>query len=206
MDCGPTANELWAASLSHTFRRREGRCWGDGVCLTLVKSLVELHGGRVEGRSSGLGTGAEFTVRVPSLRQDDEPASAGLTVEPGPPRRQRVLVIEDNADAAESLGDAIHLSGYEVAVAFNGSHSIEKAHQFKPDVVFCDIGLPGMDGYQVARAFRSDAALRGVFLAALTGYTGPEDRQRAAEAGFARHLAKPASLQTIEEVIASLRS
>ena len=91
-------------------------------------------------------------------------------------------------------------------MAFNGSQGIEKAHQFKPDVVFCDIGLPGMDGYQVARAFRSDATLRGVLLAALTGYAGPEDQQRAAEAGFARHLAKPASLQMLEEVIASLRS
>lgn len=179
---------------------------GLGLGLTLVKSLVELHGGRVEGQSSGEGTGSEFTVRLPFLRQDDERASAGLTVEPGPPRRQRVLVIEDNVDAAESLGDALQLSGYEVAVAFNGSQGIEKAHQFKPDVVFCDIGLPGMDGYQVARAFRSDATLRGVLLAALTGYAGPEDQQRAAEAGFARHLAKPASLQMLEEVIASLRS
>ena len=179
---------------------------GLGLGLTLVKGLVELHGGRVEGRSGGEGSGAEFTVRLPLLQQEDEPASPGLTVEPGPPRKQRVLVIEDNVDAAESLGDALQLSGYEVAVAFDGSQGIEKAHEFKPDVVFCDIGLPGMDGYQVARAFRSDAALRGVFLAALTGYTGPEDQQRATEAGFARHLAKPASLQMLEEVIASQRS
>jgi two-component system CheB/CheR fusion protein len=91
-------------------------------------------------------------------------------------------------------------------VAFDGFRGIEKAREFKPDVVFCDIGLPGMDGYQVARAFRSDAALGKVFLAALTGYASSEDQQRAAEAGFARHLAKPASLQMLEEVITSLPS
>ncbi len=179
---------------------------GLGLGLTLVKSLVELHGGRVEGRSGGEGTGAEFMVRLPLERREVEPASAGPSVEPRPLRRQRVLVIEDNVDAAESLGDALKLDGYEVAVAFDGSQGIEKAREFGPDVVFCDIGLPGMDGYEVARAFRSDAALRGVLLAALTGYAGPEDQRRAAEAGFARHLAKPASLQALEEVIASLRS
>ena len=179
---------------------------GLGLGLSLVKSLVELHGGRVEGRSGGEGSGAEFTVRLPIERQVVEPASVGVTVAPEPLRKQRVLVIEDNVDAAESLGDALQLSGYEVAVAFDGSQGIVKAHEFKPDVVFCDIGLPGMDGYEVARALRSDAALTGVLLAALTGYTGPEDQQRAAEAGFARHLAKPASLQTIEQVIASVRS
>ena len=160
---------------------------GLGLGLTLVKSLVELHGGRVEGRSGGEGTGAEFMVRLPLERREVEPASAGPSVEPRPLRRQRVLVIEDNVDAAESLGDALKLDGYEVAVAFDGSQGIEKAREFGPDVVFCDIGLPGMDGYEVARAFRSDAALRGVLLAALTGYAGPEDQRRAAEAGFARY-------------------
>ncbi len=191
------------AQAEKTLDRRRG---GLGLGLTLVKSLVELHGGRVEGRSGGEGTGAEFMVRLPLDQQAGEPASVDTRVAAEPLRKERVLVIEDNVDAAESLGDALKLSGYEVAVAFDGSQGIEKAHEFKPDVVFCDIGLPGMDGYEVARAFRSDAELRGVYLAALTGYAGPEDEQRAAEAGFARHLAKPASLQALQEVIASQRA
>jgi two-component system CheB/CheR fusion protein len=191
------------AQADKTLDRSRG---GLGLGLTLVKNLVELHGGKVEGSSGGEGSGAEFTVRLPLERQEAEPVSAGAATEPAPLHRQRVLLIEDNVDAAESLGDALKLSGYEVAVAFDGFRGIEKAREFKPDVVFCDIGLPGMDGYQVARAFRSDAALGKVFLAALTGYASSEDQQRAAEAGFARHLAKPASLQMLEEVITSLPS
>lgn len=116
-----------------------------------------------------------------------------------------MLVIEDNVDAVESLRDALELSGHQVGVAFNGSQGIERAREFKPDVVLCDVGLPGIDGYDVARAFRADAALRGSLLVALTGYAGPEEQQRAVEAGFERHLAKPASMETFEEVIASQR-
>jgi two-component system CheB/CheR fusion protein len=191
------------AQADKTLDRSRG---GLGLGLTLVKNLVELHGGRVGGMSRGEGTGAEFTVRLPLVQQEAETVAASGTVEPRPLHTRRVLLIEDNVDAAESLGDALKLSGYEVAVAFDGFRGIEKAREFKPDVVFCDIGLPGMDGYQVARAFRNDAALRKVFLAALTGYASSEDQQRAAEAGFARHLAKPASLQMLEEVITSLPS
>ena len=191
------------AQADKTLDRSRG---GLGLGLTLVKNLVELHGGRVGGMSRGEGTGAEFTVRLPLVQQEAETVAASGTVEPRPLHTRRVLLIEDNVDAAESLGDALKLSGYEVAVAFDGFRGIEKAREFKPDVVFCDIGLPGMDGYQVARAFRSDAALGKVFLAALTGYASSEDQQRAAEAGFARHLAKPASLQMLEEVITSLPS
>jgi len=191
------------AQADKTLDRSRG---GLGLGLTLVKNLVELHGGKVEGSSGGEGSGAEFTVRLPLERQEAEPASGSSATEPAPSHWQRVLVIEDNVDAAESLGDALKLSGYEVAVAFDGFRGIEKAREFKPNVVFCDIGLPGMDGYEVARAFRSDAALGKVFLAALTGYASSEDQKRAAEAGFACHLAKPASLQMLEEVITSLPS
>jgi len=185
------------AQADTTLDRRGG---GLGLGLSVVKGLVELHGGKVDASSAGEGRGAAFTVRLPLQRQEMESVPS---VQSARLHRQRVLVIEDNVDAAESLKEALGLSGHEVVVALDGFQGIAKAREFKPEVVLCDVGLPGMDGYQVARAFRADETLKGAFLVALTGYAGPEDQQRAAEAGFARHLAKPASLQTLEEVIAS---
>jgi two-component system CheB/CheR fusion protein len=119
--------------------------------------------------------------------------------------RRRVLIIEDNVDAADSLRDVLAFRENEVEVAYNGPEGIAKAREFHPDVVLCDIGLPIMDGYQVARALRADDALKGAFLVALSGYAMPEDLQRAQEAGFDRHLAKPPSLEKIEEALASER-
>jgi CheY-like chemotaxis protein len=121
--------------------------------------------------------------------------------------RRRVLIIEDNADAAESLELVLMIGNHEVAVARDGPTGIAQARQFRPDIVLCDVGLPGMDGYEIARALRADETLRGTFLVALTGYARPEDIQRAADAGFDRHLAKPPDperlLQQIEEIPAS---
>jgi two-component system CheB/CheR fusion protein len=120
-----------------------------------------------------------------------------------------VLIIEDNADAAESLELVLTVGHHEVAVARDGPTGIARARQFRPDVVLCDVGLPGMDGYEVARSFRADETLRGAFLVALTGYARPEDIQRAADAGFDRHLAKPPDpeglLRQIEEAPAVTR-
>ena len=118
--------------------------------------------------------------------------------------RRRVLTIEDNADAADSLSEFLAFGDHEVAVAYNGPEGIAKAREFHPDVVLCDIGLPGMDGCDVARAFRSDEALKGVFLVALSGYALPKDLQRAAEAGFQRHLAKPPSFDKLEQLLAEM--
>jgi two-component system CheB/CheR fusion protein len=115
--------------------------------------------------------------------------------------RRRVLIIEDNVDAADSLRDILAFDEHEVEVAYNGPQGIAKAQEFRPDVVFCDIGLPSMDGYEVARAFRADDALRGAFLVALSGYAMPEDLERASAAGFKRHLAKPPSLEKLGEIL-----
>ncbi|MBI5544942.1 MAG: response regulator, partial [Deltaproteobacteria bacterium] len=118
-------------------------------------------------------------------------------------RTRRVLVIEDNVDAAESLKDLLQLDGHEVRIAFDGPSGLAVARDFRPEVVLCDIGLPGMSGYEVAQRLRSDDDLRDAVLVALTGYSLPEDRQRAAEAGFAHHIAKPPSIEAIERVLAS---
>jgi two-component system CheB/CheR fusion protein len=178
-----------------TLERSEG---GLGLGLALVKALVDLHGGEVTAQSGGLGEGAEFVIRLPvevSLSADalpDPPASLERT--------RRVLVIEDNTDAADSLRDVLELVGHTVAVAYDGSEGIATARQFCPDVVFCDIGLPGTDGYQVARTLRADPAFAGTCLIALSGYALPEDIQRAVAAGFDQHLAKPPSLEQVQEL------
>jgi two-component system CheB/CheR fusion protein len=128
--------------------------------------------------------------------------------EPAPASRaapcRRVLIIEDNFDAADSLREALELDAHQVAVANNGPDGLVMARGFHPEVVLCDIGLPGMNGYEVARAFRADEALKAAFLVALTGYALPEDVQNAVEAGFERHLAKPVGLQALEELFSSL--
>jgi two-component system CheB/CheR fusion protein len=112
-----------------------------------------------------------------------------------------VLIIEDNEDAAQSLRDVLELSGHAVEVAPDGPTGLDRARSFQPEFVFCDIGLPGMDGFAVARAFGEDGALQGAYLVALSGYALPEDQERATAAGFRRHLAKPPDLEDIEELL-----
>jgi PAS domain S-box-containing protein len=173
---------------------------GLGLGLALVKGLVELHGGTATAASQGRGQGAEFTVRLPLL---PTPAPAMKPVESLDPQRRRVLIIEDNVDAADSLRSALEVMGHEVAVAYDGLAGIETAREFLPDFLLCDIGLPEMDGFEVARRFRADPALGKVMLVALTGYARPEDRQRATEAGYTHHIAKPPSLRVLEQVLGS---
>lgn len=120
----------------------------------------------------------------------------------GEPPPRRCLVIEDHADAAESLALLLQFSGHETEVAFDAASGIEKARSFRPDVVLCDIGLPGMDGYGVARALRADPETSSIFLIALTGYGQDEDRRRALEAGFDAHLIKPADLDALRRMLA----
>jgi two-component system CheB/CheR fusion protein len=172
---------------------------GLGLGLALVKGLVELHGGEVRAHSAGVGHGSEFIVFLPLDVREANARRA--VVAPVQRPRRRVLVIEDNIDAADSLREALELDGHEVAVAYDGADGIAKAREFRPDVVLCDIGLPGMDGYAVARVLRSDEALKDIRLVALSGYALPEDLQRAAEAGFERHVAKPPSLDTLAAVL-----
>ncbi len=147
---------------------------GLGLGLALVKGLVELHCGNVSAHSPGPGQGSEFILRLPlGVDQVDQGEVKG---EPSAERRaQRILIIEDDADTADSLREALELNDHEVDVARSGPEGLEKANRLRPDIVLCDIGLPGMDGYEVARALRSDEALKGTFLVAISGYALPED-------------------------------
>jgi two-component system CheB/CheR fusion protein len=176
---------------------------GLGLGLALVRRLAQLHDGSVSVRSDGIGRGAEFTVRLPlSARGPAHPRPAPARP---PLAGRRVLVIDDNVDAAETLRDLLEMSGHAAAVAHDGAAALALARAFAPDAILCDIGLPGMDGYAVARALRADAALAGVLLVALTGYALPEDQRRASEAGFDAHVAKPPPLETIEALLRRAR-
>jgi two-component system CheB/CheR fusion protein len=174
---------------------------GLGLGLALVKGLVDLHGGDVRAYSEGPGKGSEFVVRLPLVAEEavDFEASCGSTRRSG----RRVLIIEDNVDAADSLREVLEFDDHEVAVAYTGPDGLAIAREFRPEVVLCDIGLPGMDGFAVARALCADDALGAPFLVALSGYAMPDDLQRAAEAGFKEHLAKPPSPERLQELLRS---
>ena len=186
------------AQADRTLDRSKG---GLGLGLALVKGIVEMHGGEVSAHSAGPGRGAELVVRLPLDATAELPA--GVAPAEARPRR-RILVIEDNPDVASSLQEALALQGHQVDVAYDGPCGLRMARELRPEVALCDIGLPGMDGYAVARAFRADAALEGVFLVALTGYALPEDRSRATEAGFDRHVGKPPSIEELEALLGAV--
>jgi two-component system CheB/CheR fusion protein len=190
------------AQAEQSLDRRAG---GLGLGLAVAQGLIRLHGGEIEAHSDGLGRGAEFVVRLPVVagpaRQPQAPADEPIAHVPA---GLRVLIIEDSPDAAESLKDVLELNNHEVRVAGNGPDGLAVARKFKPDAVFCDIGLPGMNGYDVARAFRSDVDLQKATLVALTGYASPEDNRRAREAGFDRHVAKPPDLHILEGILSDL--
>jgi PAS domain S-box-containing protein len=181
---------------------------GLGIGLTIVKRLVELHGGRVEARSSGLGMGSEFAVRLPAVvavagaHDRDKAATSSPNDDRG--EGTRVLLVEDNLDAADSLSALLEVMGHRVRVAHDGPRALEIARTRRPDLMLVDIGLPGMDGYEVARAVRREPRLREVVLVALTGYGREEDRERALAAGFDRHLVKPVEPGTLRELVGHL--
>jgi PAS domain S-box-containing protein len=180
---------------------------GLGLGLALVKGLVELHGGSVAASSPGPGAGSEFTVRLPLAGHGPRSDAAGRDAEPETrdPKSLRVLIVEDNRDAAESLRLLLELGGHRVRVGHAGPAGLEAAREFRPDVVLCDIGLPGgMDGYAVARAFRADPGQAGTALVALSGYGREEDRRRACEAGFDHHLTKPVDPEVLDRLLATL--
>lgn len=202
-DMLPHVFELFVQA-DHASTKAQG---GLGIGLTLVKSLVELHGGTVQASSAGLGQGAEFSVRLPLIErtQNEQPHSTEVeTRKVITPSGHRLLVVDDNQDAAVSLSMLLQLQGHEVRAANDGVTALKIAEEFRPDIIFLDIGMPAMDGYEVARRVRKMPGLEKAVLAALTGWGQPEDRRRTSEAGFDHHLVKPPEPMTIEKIIASL--
>jgi CheY-like chemotaxis protein len=179
-----------------------GRSYGGlGIGLALARNLVEMHEGRLQASSAGLGKGCEFTIKLPVLvaptgqeiKTVVEPRDIGQSL--------RVLVVEDNVDAADSLGLLLRLHGHEVQIARSGPRALEIAATSRPDVVLLDIGLPAMDGYQVAKRLRELPGFKDVLICALTGYTPSEaDRQRQQETGFNHYYVKPLDLSKLLEL------
>jgi PAS domain S-box-containing protein len=175
---------------------------GLGIGLTVVRKLVEMHGGRVRVQSEGADLGSQFTVELP--------LSEELATEPCAPEQstpdvgsQKVLVVDDNVDTAESISSLLKVKGYTAAVAHDGYAALRVARSFTPDVVLLDLGLPGLDGYRVAETLRSEVNFANVRLIALSGYGQPADRQRSREAGFNEHLVKPVALQKLLSILSA---
>jgi PAS domain S-box-containing protein len=183
--------------------RSLGRAQGGvGIGLALVKGMVELHGGRVEAHSEGLGRGSAFVVTLPALSQNVTTASEEATELTGVRVPRRVLVIDDDRDVATSLAMLLETFGTTVHVAYSGATGLEALKAFKPELVFLDLGMPEMDGYETARQIRAQPEGRGVVLVALTGWGQAEIYDRAREAGFDRQLTKPAALESLSEILA----
>ena len=178
---------------------------GLGIGLTLVKSLVEMHGGTVQASSAGINQGSEFVVRLPLLA--DVPEQRLPEPVPGEPaQRRRILVVDDNRDAATSLAELLEFTGHETRVAHDGLEAVQAAENFRPEVVLLDIGLPKLNGFEAARMIRQQPWAKDMMLVALTGWGQEEDRRMSSAAGFDAHLVKPADPVTLTELLARKRS
>ncbi|HKT74163.1 MAG TPA: response regulator [Steroidobacteraceae bacterium] len=210
--------------VDRTYDRTHG---GLGIGLALVRKLLDMHGGTITAHSEGMGKGSEFVIRLPLLM--DRTSETGLTLAldptgagsvtrwegemtgagpalsvPTAPTRRRILVADDNADALESLAMLLELGGHEVFSAANGAVALESAEQHRPEVALLDIGMPQLDGYEVARRIRAQSWGSGMTLVALTGWGQDSDRRRSREAGFDSHLVKPLDLDRLSELLAKL--
>lgn len=175
---------------------------GLGLGLSLVRRLTELHGGTVIAESRGIGQGSTFTVRLPVVTAPHLAASDSQGAAPPKAPRLRVLVIDDNADVAESLAALLEFEGHEIRTAQDGTSGLQEAARFAPDVVFCDIGMPGMSGHEVATKLRADPRHETTLLVAVTGWGSEADKRLSVEAGFDVHFTKPISLEQVESILA----
>jgi PAS domain S-box-containing protein len=185
------------AQVDSTPARSQG---GLGIGLTLVREVVEMHGGRVSARSAGLGQGSEFTVELPRVTATRPEKGGPVPVEPPPPA-SRILVVDDNVDSADSLALLLRLRGHDAYALHDGRAVLDTATSLSPHLILLDIGLPEMDGYEVASRLRGLPAFAGTVVVAMTGYGQPEDRLRSHAAGFHHHLVKPVDIGTIESLL-----
>ena len=187
--------------VGHSMDRSQG---GLGIGLSLVQKLVEIHGGSVVADSEGLGKGSTFTIRLPILQETPSSLVVPNAIKEDqdhPPRKRQVVIVDDNKDAAETLSMLLEYIGHEVRLFESGQEAVQAARNAPPDLVFLDIGLPAMNGYEVAAAFRLDPVLKDTILVALTGWGSEEDRRLSREAGFDHHLIKPVDIATVSRVI-----
>jgi CheY-like chemotaxis protein len=180
---------------------------GLGIGLSLVRSVVELHGGKVEGISAGPGRGSEFVVRLPieaaAAESQTGASPAADDVKPG--KARRVLVVDDNRDAAESLAMFLQLSGHTVHTAFDGEEALDAAESFRPEVVLLDLGMPKLNGYEVCRRIRAQEWGRNLLIVAQTGWGQDDDKLRTREAGFDGHLVKPVDPASVIKLVAQAK-
>lgn len=187
----------------HAAGRAQG---GLGIGLTLVRTFVQLHGGVVEAHSGGPHQGSEFVIRLPALRPTDALAEESTEHEAASRICQRILVVDDNEDGAQSLAMLLELRGNEVQTAYDGPQALEAVARFHPDVVLLDIGMPTLDGYETVRQLRARPDSRDALIIALTGWGQEEDRRRSREAGFDHHLVKPVDLGVLEGLLSASRA
>jgi signal transduction histidine kinase len=198
-DMLPRVFELFAQA-DRTLDRSQG---GLGLGLTLVQKLVELHGGTVHAKSAGLGRGSEFVVRLPAEALAATPSDDFEITLPPLARSRRVLVVDDNPYVAEALSMQLEMLGHEVQMVHNGQAAIKTARTFHPDIVLLDLGLPGMNGFEVAQSFRQDPEMNEVVLIAVSGYGQAEDIARSKAAGFDKHIVKPVSSEILQAAMAT---
>jgi CheY-like chemotaxis protein len=176
------------SQVKSTLHQAEG---GLGIGLALARGLVELHGGRIEAHSAGIGQGSEFTVRLPLSSVVPVTTRTPVVAAPAQSPRRRVLIADDNRDAADSLSVLLELDGHEVRTAHDGAEALAQAERFRPQFVLLDIGMPILSGYEVARRLRAQSWGNEVVLVAITGWGQEQDRRRSHDAGFDHHLTKP---------------
>jgi CheY-like chemotaxis protein/two-component sensor histidine kinase len=199
----PNIFDLFAQADRSLARSRGGM----GIGLTIVRRVVEQHGGRVEARSAGLGRGSEFLVHLPLARNPDPHATGEALASQTPVDDEavarRVLVVEDDPDGADTLAKLLRVNGHEVRTAADGPSALEAVRTFQPDAILLDIGLPGMSGYEIATRLRQLPGMATALLIALTGYGQQRDRDRSRQAGFDQHLTKPVDHPTLLRLLRS---